>query len=113
MQKEGPIGFCSSAGHLAHAFIPRGRNAYEEMGNLHFDNDEVWSEDSRGGTNFFYIAVHEIGHVLGLSHAPFRGNVMFSFINQSQRNQDIDLGPWDKAELRSRYGWRYDCYSEL
>lgn len=82
------------------------------MGNLHFDDDENWSEDSRTGTNFFYIAIHELGHVLGLSHAPFRGNIMNSFINQTLRNEDIDLGPWDKSELRKRYGWRPDCLRE-
>ncbi|KAF8385239.1 hypothetical protein PRIPAC_74381 [Pristionchus pacificus] len=63
-------GGCSSfdgkGGALAHAFFP-------ETGMLHFDSDENWIRMKDGvvssdfsQTDFFSVAIHEIGHVIGL-----------------------------------------------
>ncbi|KAM9034584.1 matrix metalloproteinase-26 [Sarcophilus harrisii] len=57
---------------LAHAFPP---HPYYP-GAIHFDNDEEWSY-SENGTNLFLVAVHEIGHALGLNHSQDPNAIMF------------------------------------
>ncbi|MGY1617387.1 matrixin family metalloprotease [Geodermatophilus sp. SYSU D00691] len=62
---------------LAHAFYPPpcgGANA----GDMHFDEAETWSLTGNTGTfDLETVALHEIGHLLGLDHSQVTGSVMF------------------------------------
>ncbi|XP_030759308.1 stromelysin-3-like [Sitophilus oryzae] len=69
---------------LAHAFFPY---RYEEVGidgDIHFDNDEDWADRANNvgnpeGTDFFTVALHELGHSLGLAHSTVPTSVMFPY----------------------------------
>ncbi|XP_071483706.1 matrilysin-like [Diadema antillarum] len=67
------IAFDGPGGTLGHAFLPT-------WGEVHFDSDENWSmRTDEGGINYLNVAVHEIGHVLGLLHSGEEDAIMFPF----------------------------------
>ncbi len=56
------------SGVLAHAFLPAN---FGLAGDVHFDNGENWTlGPSANGIDFIEVAVHEIGHALGMLHEP-------------------------------------------
>ncbi|KAM5180551.1 collagenase 3-like [Mantella aurantiaca] len=64
--------FDGSSGVLAHAFAP----GDQVGGDIHFDDDETWTVDY-SDYNLFSVAVHEIGHSLGLGHSRNPVALMF------------------------------------
>ncbi|KAF8370067.1 hypothetical protein HHK36_031898 [Tetracentron sinense] len=67
--------FDGPKGVLAHAFAPTD-------GRFHFDADENWGTDpSPGVIDLESVAVHEIGHLLGLGHSTVRAAVMYPSIS--------------------------------
>ncbi len=58
--------FDGVSGTLAHAYYPP-PNGYSAAGDVHFDSAENWSCDT-SGTDMGIVAMHEIGHSLGLAH---------------------------------------------
>ncbi|KAL1820669.1 hypothetical protein DCAR_0417005 [Daucus carota subsp. sativus] len=66
--------FDGRGGVLAHAFRPTN-------GNLHCDADELWSIGAlQDYTDLETVALHEIGHLLGLDHSSVEDAIMFPTI---------------------------------
>ncbi|PSS33738.1 Metalloendoproteinase [Actinidia chinensis var. chinensis] len=88
--------FDGASGILAHAFAPTD-------GRFHFDADESWSTGSIPGQGQFdmeTVALHEIGHLLGLDHSPVQGAIMYAIINPGVTK---GLHEDDKQGIRSLY----------
>ncbi|KXJ15823.1 Hatching enzyme [Exaiptasia diaphana] len=92
-------GRCSTPfdGHgkvLAHAFYPK-------SGQLHFDDDELFTDGTTVGTNLLAVAVHEIGHSLGLAHSTEVTSIMFPIAHKYKPN--LTLSKDDKNAIRYLY----------
>ncbi|CAJ0933840.1 unnamed protein product, partial [Mesorhabditis belari] len=83
---------------LAHAYFPR------FGGDVHFDDAETWSPDKYGvGIDLYAVAVHEIGHSLGLKHSSERQAIMAPFY-QTYKGDALHLHKDDIDALDKLYG---------
>jgi len=58
---------------LAHAFFP------QYGGDIHFDDDETFTSETKSGTNLLQVAIHELGHSMGLEHSDVKEAIMYPF----------------------------------
>ncbi|MCI4384600.1 hypothetical protein PGIGA_G00040720 [Pangasianodon gigas] len=73
------------------------------LGDIHFDDDEHFTAPNTGnGISLLKVAVHEIGHVLGLPHIYRSGSIM----QPSYRPQDdgFELDWLDRKAIQNLYG---------
>jgi hypothetical protein len=73
------------SGTLAHGYFPpsTGDNFTSIAGDLHFDTAEAWScNPGEFVLDIGIVALHEIGHTIGLNHEPVVLAVMNPFYNQ-------------------------------
>ncbi|CAD5221066.1 unnamed protein product [Bursaphelenchus xylophilus] len=75
-------------------------SAYPPHGILHFDAEEVWSLDG-DNLNLSYVALHELGHVLGLKHSEEPKSIM----NSIYRNGPLRLSGQDIRRLRRLFAY--------
>src|SRR3990170_5139017 len=86
--------FDGPSGVLAHAFYP-------EDGRLHFDDDELWTDNfPPSGVDLSSVALHELGHTLGLAHSNDPLAVMYAYYMGRRRSLSSD----DMAGIQSIYG---------
>ncbi|KAK3195118.1 hypothetical protein Dsin_026428 [Dipteronia sinensis] len=87
-------------GVLAHSFTP-------ESGRFHLDAAERWAVDfktekSAVAVDLESVAIHEIGHLLGLSHSSVKDAVMYPTLRP--RDKKLDLSLDDVNGVQALYG---------
>ena len=103
--------FDGPGGVLAHTFYPVPINAETIAGDMHFDADEAWKVGA--DTDIYTVALHEIGHALGLSHSDNPGDVMYPYYHRGLPLSANDIGaakqlyaPATPEAARARYSVR-------
>lgn len=86
---------------LAHAFYPPPCGGVH-AGKCHYDEGEQWASDPSQGIDLQTVALHEIGHIIGLDHSNVGGAVMFPTYAGERRA----LTPDDIAGAQALYGKR-------
>ena len=84
---------------LAHAFYPL------SGGDIHFDEDEPWASGTvtvpTNSKSLLAVAVHEIGHSLGLKHSSVTNAIM---VPVYKTTTTVELSDDDVRGVQSLYG---------
>ena len=91
-------------GTLARAWFPADTNASTLAGDIQFDttdNFEVGNRQGNRAVDFLWVAVHEIGHALGLDHSQVSGSVLQPIVNPQQSFSQ--LAPADVQAIERLY----------
>ncbi|MGL3211121.1 M10 family metallopeptidase domain-containing protein [Bradyrhizobium sp. BR 1433] len=75
---------------LAHAYYPPPGNF---AGDVHFDDAEVWRINPSRPSEFdlLSVAIHEIGHALGLTHSTIPNSIMYDAYNGVRQLTNDDI----------------------
>lgn len=72
-------------------------------GDVHFDDAEEFTLGSTAGRNLLWVAVHEIGHSIGLEHSNVKAAIMYPWY-RGNGGKDFDLNTDDIRGIQNIYG---------
>ena len=107
----GAHSFDGASGTLAHAWAPLLQSQhflFPDAGDMHFDTAENWTCDA-SGIDIGVVALHEIGHSIGLAHSAVLGAIMYPFYNSALTVLQMD----DTAGAVTLYGENIVVQPEL
>jgi hypothetical protein len=91
--------FDGPGGVVAHTFYPFPPNPETIAGDMHFDDSEPWHIGAN--IDVFSVALHELGHALGLGHSDNPNDVMYPYFKIVSTLADGDI-----AAIRTIYATR-------
>ena len=91
--------FDGPGGAVAHTFYPYPVNPESIAGDMHFDDAESWHAGV--DVDVFSVALHELGHALGLGHSDNPNDVMYPYLKIV-----TGLADGDKAAILGLYAAR-------
>lgn len=92
-----PYPFDGPSRVLAHTFYPSPPNSEPVAGDMHFDAEEPWGVGT--GIDLYSVALHELGHALGLGHSDKPGSVMYPYYRKHGELTEDDI-----QGIRELYG---------
>ena len=92
-------GFNFQSSTLAWAYMPPPANNFSVAGDIQFNTGQIFTIGGYGGPDLYTVAVHEIGHSLGLYHSSVNTAYMFANYNGTHPR----LTPDDVAGIRAIY----------
>ena len=73
------------------------------FGDVHFDDEENFTVGKKGrGIDLFWLALHELGHSLGLDHSSNKGAIMYPIYRGNHRG--LQLHRDDIVGIQQLYG---------
>ena len=70
---------------------------------MHFNDDKKFSIGSRKGKNLLWIALHEIGHAIGVKHSAVKQSIMYPYY-RGYAGKEFYLTADDNKGAQALYG---------